>query len=302
MADVYLVITIDTECDHSYDWTKSDPLTFMSVTESIPNVLEPVFRKYGAIGTYLLTAEVLEDDACVHLLRNIGNCELGGHLHPEYMAPEKKHKEYAGTYSKEFSNNYPPDIEKQKIANLTNLFEKKIGYRPLVYRGGKFAFSANTGYALMELGYSVDTSVTPKISWQKIGGPDFAKFPDQPYIIKGNGQASLLEVPVSIVYLNSLWKFLNRPTWLRPTYSETADIKKLIDVVIKKYAGQKIIVLNMMFHSMELYLGASPYSTTKEKCEKIIGNIEMTLQYCKRIGVNFCKLSDLKTHLERAGK
>ncbi len=198
--DIYFVITIDTEADHSLGWTKSDPLIFKSITEAIPNRLEPLFKKYGAIGTYLLTVEVLENDKVLKVIKPLSEpYELGTHLHPEYIEPEKRYLNYAGTYSKEFSNNQNVKVEKEKLTSITKLFEDKIGYAPKVYRGGKFGFGNSTALSLADLGYLTDTSVTPGVSWKNIGGLNFRKCQDQPYFIKfKDNKKSLLEVPVSI--------------------------------------------------------------------------------------------------------
>lgn len=296
--EIYCVITIDTEADHSVSWKKSRPLTFNSITYSIPESLQPLFRKYNAIGTYLLTVEVLENEKALGILKGIKECELGTHLHPEYIAPDKEFLDYSSTYSSRFTHNYPLEIESKKIQNITGLFSEKIGYSPLVYRGGKFAFGQNTAATLLGLGYSVDTSVTPAVSWKKIGGPDFRKFPDQPYRIEGNGKNGyLLEVPVTINFLNPLKRILNRPTWLRPSFTSGNLMKKLINKFIASHSKNKFIVLNIMFHSMEFFPEASPYSRTREDCTNLINRLEEVLAYCGSIGAKFCKLSHIKTIL-----
>jgi len=235
-ANIYFVITIDTESDHSYDWAKSNPLSFKSITESIPNVLEPLFKRYGAVATYLLSTEVLENYESVNVMKSIVGCELGTHLHPEYIQPKKKYFEYAGTHSLDFSNNYDPVIERDKIGNLTKLFKENIGYQPLVYRAGRYGFGYNSALSLMNFGYLVDTSVTPHISWKDAGGPDFRGFPDQPYFIKSpDGLDCLLEVPVSVIFLNNIYKFFNKPVELRPTFSNSDKMKRLIHKFIELY-------------------------------------------------------------------
>ena len=62
-------ITIDTEADHRGDrWVKTVPLAFRSVTEGVPHVMAPLFRKHGARPTYLLTTEVMNDGESVETL------------------------------------------------------------------------------------------------------------------------------------------------------------------------------------------------------------------------------------------
>ena len=294
LPKIYCVITIDTEADHSFNWKKSNPLSFNSITDAIPLTLDPLFKKYGAVATYLLTTEVLENSVAVEVLKGIKNCELGTHLHPEYIEPDKEFFDYCGTYSFRFSCNYPANIENEKIANITRLFKEKLGYSPIVYRGGKFGFNDNTAAALSSLGYLVDTSVTPKISWKKLGGPDFRNFPDQPYEVYNKNNGRLLEVPVTIMFFGFLRKILNRPTWLRPTFSSGDRMKKLIDKFIHVHYYSHAVILNIMFHSMEFYAGASPYSETEEDCRRLVDNLEKTLKHCQSIGAEFCGLSSVR--------
>lgn len=293
---IYFVITIDTEADHSPDWRKSQPLSFRSITEAVPSSLQPLFKKHGAVATYLLTAEVLENAGAVRVLKDLGACELGTHLHPEYVEPQKKYIEYAGTWSSEFSSNYSADIERQKIAGITELFLKKIGHSPVVYRGGRFGFSENTALSLAGLGYLVDTSVTPCVSWRdNIGGPDFKKSPDQPYFIKdANRLDRLLEVPVSILFLNPINKIFNHPTWLRPSFSSYNEMKRLIDQFIAAYRDRDTVVLNMMFHSMEFYPNASPYARNREDCSRLLEKLGAVIEYCGQIGAVFYSLSQIR--------
>ena len=101
---VLLTITIDTECDHDQYWARSSPLQFESIYEGIPNRLQTVFNNVGAIPTYLLTVEVMENTQCLETLRNIqGDHELGTHLHAAFIEPEKNYQDYAGIDSPDFN-------------------------------------------------------------------------------------------------------------------------------------------------------------------------------------------------------
>ena len=85
---VLFTITIDTECDHDPLWTRSKPLRFDSITVGLPERLQPVFQAAGAVPTYLLTVEVMEDAASVQALRALaGDHELGTHLHSAFIEP-----------------------------------------------------------------------------------------------------------------------------------------------------------------------------------------------------------------------
>ena len=168
---IYLLVTIDTECDHDPHWVRSKPLRFESINIGLPQRLQPVFQSTGAIPTYLLTVEVMEDPSCVQTLRSLGGAhEFGTHLHSAFIEPEKKYLDYAGVDSPDFQCHCRPEIEFRKLENLTNLFVACFGRRPKSFRAGRYGAGANTIDALSQLGYALDTSVTPYIRWEHADG------------------------------------------------------------------------------------------------------------------------------------
>ena len=58
-------ITVDTECDKSVNWTNSNPLSFNSIYQGIPERLQPLFETYSIKPTYFLSPEVIEDKKSV---------------------------------------------------------------------------------------------------------------------------------------------------------------------------------------------------------------------------------------------
>ncbi|HXB07294.1 MAG TPA: hypothetical protein VNW04_09265, partial [Puia sp.] len=93
----YLAVSIDVEPDCSADWTYSDPLGFKGVSLGIAGRLQPLFNEFDITPTYLINNVVLEDKESVGVFRELpGKYELGTHLHPEFIAPEKKFDAYAG--------------------------------------------------------------------------------------------------------------------------------------------------------------------------------------------------------------
>ena len=237
-----LVITIDVEPDCSYNWRYSSPLTFRGVSEGIANRLQPLFNKYGIAPTYLINNVVLEDSASCDVLRNLnGKYELGTHLHPEFIAPQKSVWNYSGQKGEANCCFYPADIEFGKIESITNLFSDRFGYYPSSFRAGRFSAGANTINSLEKLGYKTDTSVTPHVNWNdktRIRPVDFTHAPEQPYFVRSgtileeSGDGKILQVPVSIVNRKtSVLKELRRtyfglrhtmmsyrPLWLRPVF------------------------------------------------------------------------------------
>ncbi len=296
--NVYLTITIDTECDHDSNWVRSNPLTFNSITTGIPDILQPAFNSVGAIPTYLLTVEVMENEQSVFSLQNLkGRFELGTHLHAAFIEPEKKFYEYAGVDSPDFQCQYTKEVEFKKLENLTNLFINKFGYRPTTFRAGRYGAGINTFESLEILGYTVDTSVTPHLLWSEPKATvDYREAPEQPYFPKKGSlivvddatTKGLLEVPVTVKK-----RMFRGPSWFRPWFSSVDKMKEIVQYHMEHYSNNEILVLNMMFHSMEVIPKASPYPRSDADVECFIDDMINILTWCKNEGIEFCNLNNL---------
>ena len=71
-----LLVTIDTECDKSSNWRAASPVRFRSVTEVIPESLQPLFEDFGIRPTYFLSPEVIAHPESCAVLREARNVEL----------------------------------------------------------------------------------------------------------------------------------------------------------------------------------------------------------------------------------
>jgi hypothetical protein len=302
---IYLVVTIDVEPDCTPSWHYSSPLMFEGVKIGIKEILQPLFNKCEIIPTYLINNVVLEHDRSVEILKDLdGNFEFGTHLHPEFIEPDKKHQDYAGKKGEGNCCFYPPEIEFEKIKNITLLFERKLGYKPLSFRAGRFSAGVNTINSLNALGYLVDTSLTPHLCWDdktREKPINYSKAPERAYFIKENSyleedaNGTILEVPVSICPMpnNILREYLfslagvrrkirkTEPVWLRPGRSSFEQMIKITDYFLKDKKADENIILNMMFHNVEVLPGLSPYTRTNEDCVKYLSDLEMFFEYCK---------------------
>lgn len=294
--EVYLTISIDTECDHDSAWARSKPLTFNSINHGLPDVLQPAFTSVGAVPTYLLTVEVMEDGESVETLKGLnGDYEYGTHLHAAFIEPEKKFQNYAGVDSPDFQCSYAPEVEYKKLANLTALFEKKFGYRPTSFRAGRYGANGQSINSLERLGYLVDTSATPYLAWEEPNARvDFRKSPEQPFFPKPNAiiepgpLRSILEVPVTMKP-----RLLRGPRWFRPWFSTVEQMQNIVRYQLKKHRTERQVVLNMMFHSMEVIPKATPYPQSNDDVLRFVDDMTTVLDWCGGMGVKFCGLSDL---------
>jgi hypothetical protein len=285
MAGIFC-ITIDTEPDCDVHWKRSQPLTFESVTFGIPSILRPIWDKFGIKPVYFVSPEVVENDECCRTLKDeIGRgAEIGTHLHSEYVEPQKKYDEIAGTSSNEFPCfAYDAEIESAKIKNLTELIEKKLGVRPVSYRAARYGADLDTIKAIAKLGYKVDSSVTPDTDWRSYGGPDHSRAPKQPYFISqadyySPGNGTILEVPITVSgkrfpMLPDRWMFYR---WLRPTHMTAFEMKSLVAEFARKYSSP---MLNLMFHSMEILPGKTPFVRTKIGQKMYLCRLNSILRY-----------------------
>lgn len=311
---ILVAISIDTEADHqARGWIKSSQLTFHSVTQGIPKVLSPLFGAYEARPTYLLTTEVMDDAASAAILRAEKDCELGTHLHGDYIEPQKRILEIAGSVSEDFNCYYSAEIEAAKIKNITEQFKNVFGFSPLSYRAGRYAASGRSAKILSDLGYRVDTSVTPGILWTQTAEPnqilDFRAAPLMPYHpsvsdLSQKGDLLLWEIPVTVIP-RPWWRnqtariyqslrgrdYKTVPLWLRPSSTSEFWLKWIINRVLTDYAQEKTIVFNIMFHSMEIMQGASPYSKTKESTEGVIKRLDFILKIFSDLQAKFVTLA-----------
>lgn len=313
----YLTITIDVEPDCTPSWQYSNPLTFKGVTEGIGQRLHPLFERYNIVPTYLINNVVMEDAESVDFFRSLkGRLELGTHLHPEFIAPAKMYDNYAGKKGAANCCFYPPQIEFEKIKAITALFRKQFGYQPSSFRAGRFSAGVNTMNSLAELGYKTDTSVTPHVCWNDKSREkpvDFTDAPEQPYFIKpgtvqeADPSGQLLQVPVSIALQkrNAVKELLSsvgglrhpfrstKPLWLRPFYSSAEEMIYIAEIFKKRYVNAEAVVLNMMFHNVEVLPGLSPYTKTENDCQKYIRQLEIFFSYCNKKGITGAGLSEL---------
>ncbi len=288
---IYLVITIDVEPDCSSSWHLADPLGFESVKTGIKERLQPLFNKYGIIPTYLINNIVLEDNESIGIFKGLGGkFELGAHLHPEFIEPDKSIFNYAGSNMEADCCFYPADIEFEKIKNITGLFKRQFGYPPVSFRAGRFAAKENTFKSLTELGYKVDTSITPYVCWNDLTHKqpvDHSNACALAYWVNDK----LLEVPVSIYKT-----FFKQIAWLRPTFLNYKQLCKIFTNVVKSQKDSKDIILNMMFHNVEVMPGLSPYSKTEADCCKYLVRLERFFVFCKRhnaVSINLSSLYDV---------
>jgi len=323
-----LVVTVDVEPDRQWD---SAPSVSLANLARLPR-LHDVLRAAGARPTYLVSYAVCADDQSARILADLRGegCEIGAHLHPWDTPPLTPADADGGP--KPFPTELEENVLRDKLANLTRALEERIGQRPVSHRAGRWALDGRGLRALEDLGYRVDTSVTPLVSWERhrgraagSRGPCYKRAPAAPYRpdrddVCRPGSSPVLEVPVSIAFARRLpvgvreWyrrapdshplvravrkSGLVRPTWFRPTRTSAARMIA---------AGERLLaegapVLNMAFHSSEALPGGSAYLATERQVEQFLERIAETLAYfLRRRGLEAALLSEVRAPAPSVG-
>ena len=304
---IYLCISIDCECDKGPKWRCQKPLSFSGIDEGIGQRLHPLFKQFGAKPTYLFSAEVLHHDASCEVLRNINHeAEFGTHLHGEFVEPDA----FVPDVTSAFQRDYDVETERLKLTNLTELFCQTFGYAPRSFRAGRFGIGPSSLGLLADLGYAVDSSVTPFMDWASAGAPglSFRSAPSQPYWPdlrhperpRAEAQTpDLLEIPVTIKasHFGALPLIGNwiEPRWLRPT---RGNLRQLIAVAKDEIAdarssgSKRPIILNCMFHNVEVIPGASPYAQSEAAASAILRRLAGLLSFAASEGISIIGLTD----------
>ncbi len=315
------LITIDTEADNQ--WARPEKVTTGNIRH-IPR-FQSLCDRYGLRPTYLCTHEVAADPACREVLgplQESGRAEIGAHLHPWTTPPYGDQEGPPGRHQA-FPHELSDDLFGRKLACLTETVAGGFGRTPRSYRAGRFGFAPRHAGILSGLGYRVDCSVAPYMSYAHMrglpdgaGGPDFRDAGPAPWMIRTAGgtdaaPGGLLEVPVTILFprrpflrsrrLQRWWvqrprslirRGLNRlgfgPRWMRPWPS--SDGRDLI-AVYSAAARLGLPCVEMMFHSSELMPGGSPLFPDAASVERLYRALETVFAHAVSAGARGATLT-----------
>ena len=289
---IYLMVTIDTEEDN---WAYTRTSIKVNNISNLP-LLQELFDSQKIKPIYLCDLPVIDDVDSLCILQNIhdkGNCYIGTHLHPWNTPPLEEDLSEANSYL----NNLPEELIREKLTYLTEQIAAKFCVNPVIFRAGRWGVGEKVIKVMYDLGYKIDTSVTPFINWQEIGSwKNFNAYPYAPYYVDSktcdltspvpSSKNSILEIPATIGFnrapLHISKKFydamslfplkaikakgfchrtnLLKKLWLSPEQSTSSEMIVLVQSILKS----GINLLNFTFHSTSLQIGCSPYVKTND--------------------------------------
>jgi peptidoglycan/xylan/chitin deacetylase (PgdA/CDA1 family) len=312
-AAPFLLITIDTEGDNA--WSRPR-VTGTRNAEFVPRFQE-LCERHHLRPTWLTNHEMISSAVFRTFAADViarDTAEIGMHLHAwdspplEPLTPDDRARQ-------PYLIEYPPETMRLKIRALTRELEEALGVKMVSHRAGRWAFDERYAEMLLEEGYKVDSSVTPRVSWtdtagglEGSGGSDYTAFPEDAYWVDLSdvsraGSSALLEVPMTILSLRSravrsvvdrldhldptrhfVRRAANRLSppldWLRPTGRNGLRLERVARRVLKerrRYA-------QLMLHSSELMPAGSPTFRDSRAIEQMYADLE---QLFERIGQHF---------------
>ena len=265
-----IIVTVDTEADDQWNRAKGVTIDNVFGLDRFQNLCE----RYSMPPTYLLAYEVADDARAAEQFKawKSKGVEIGSHLHPWTTPPFSAADETSQSFPSELSD----EEFKSKLTNLTEKVKAISSETPTSYRAGRWGFDARDARILEDLGYEVDLSITPGLTWKNtkgkeggVGGPDFTKENVVPRMLN----KSVLEVPMTILPTG----LFRRNRWLRIFENTTVG---QLRAVIKAARKKQLPAIVFMTHSSELMVGKSPYVKTPAALEHSYKCIEGLFEAC----------------------
>lgn len=294
------LITLDTEGDNLWRNRSGDVTTHNA--RFLPR-FQALCEKYAFKPCWLTNYEMARDPAYIEFARDLlarQQGEIGMHLHAWYSPPEHRLTDDDWHYQP-YLIEYPEAVLREKVAFMTNLLEETFQVKMRSHRAGRWAFNDVYARALIDHGYQVDCSVTPRVDWrgargapQGSGGTNYSRFPDRAYFLDAQdisrpGNSSLLELPMSIQYrhgaltnqLKQGWDRLRGKTrnpsvnWLRPMGGNLAAMKQVVEQTL----AQGNDYVEFMLHSSEFMPDGSPTFTSEAAIDGLYDELEQLFSW-----------------------
>ena len=291
------MVIVDTE--EEFDWSAPLSRANRSVNSvAAQSAAHEIFAKYGVVPTYVVDYPVAVTESSIRVLTDLlkaGVCEIGAHLHPWVNPPDVEDVNAFNSYP----GNLPADLEREKLEILSAAIENNIGFRPRVYKAGRYGLGINTAAILKETGYDVDLSVVPYTSFAADGGPDYRTFGASPYWF--GAKRKLLEIPLTCGFAGVLatsgpraFPALSSDLGMKLRLPGIAARLRLLERIrltpegIDHAAHRRLInsmlaeghrVFAMTYHSPSLQPGNTPYVRDKADLKAFLGTLRRTLDY-----------------------
>ena len=273
MSRAYLCVSIEVESDKARGARTRHPMSFEGITDGVVARLHPLFERFAAKPTYLLSAEVLRDEACIAAFQKAApSCELGT------LSPAARARDAEG------------GDERSTLTELTDLFIRAFGHQPQSFRACHAGLRDGSLRRLAALGYSVDASVAPRVD-------PFHDAPSQPYRPDPEspgtqGDSPLLEVPIT-----TRRRFLREVQWLCP--SRVASSSTLVRIAndelssARRASPARPVILHATLAIVDVVPWASPRGANEEETRRVLDGVRALLAFARSGAIDVIGLGDV---------
>lgn len=298
-----LLITIDTEGDRLW----SRPTTVETRNAEYLPRFQSLCERYGFKPTYLTNYEMAQCPAFQEFAADVirrSTGEVGMHLHA-WNSPPLHELTGSDMHHQPFLVEYPYQAMEDKVRFMTDLLEERFGRKMVSHRAGRWVLNSDYVRLLCRLGYEVDCSVTPTVSWRRhkgspagSGGIDYTGFPDVAYFMdldepRNVGAGPLLQLPMTVGFrypapaflrrspianLPALRSWLGSRDWFRPRNGNLPEMRRLLERA--RATGSPYI--EFMLHSSEFMPGGSPTFPDAESVENLYALLEQIFESMSR--------------------
>jgi hypothetical protein len=292
------LIAIDTEGDNS--WVRPREITTRNA--AYLQRFQSLCEAHSLRPTYLTNYEMACDPVFQAFARDVlrrNTAEIGMHLHA-WNSPPIRPLTADDYYYQPYLIEYPEEVIWEKVEFMTRMLEDTFSVKMTSHRAGRWSMDKVYVRTLIELGYRVDCSVTPHVSWRRTlgnpagqGGTDYSNFPEDPYRIDPEdisrpGDSPLLEVPMTVMndpgitrsigdllahgsLPSRAWnRFFPPRRWLQPNGRNLRSMLRIQERALEE--GRRYVEFTL--HSSEFMPGGSPTFPTEESIEKLYDHLE----------------------------
>jgi hypothetical protein len=292
-----LVVVVDTE--EEFDWN-ADFDSRATTVEAMRHIgrAQEVFQQAGVCPTYVVDYPVAAQRTGYELLKgyvDAGNAVVGAHLHPWVNPPRSEPVSRANS----FAGNLSCELEAAKLTNLSDKLEESFGYRPQIYKAGRYGLGPNTAETLESQGFLVDLSACPAFDFRSEKGPDFTGFSCRPFWF--GRQGDLLGIPTTNGFVglarglgSPLQALASQPSFeklhipgilsrlglfarlrLSPEGFSLPEMRQLTEALLRD--GVRTFTLS--FHSPSVEPGFTPYVRDSIQLDTFLGILRDYLDY-----------------------
>lgn len=290
MKEKFFIITVDTEGDNLWGCKPIKKELLIPSTENARYIerFQMLCENYRFLPTYLVDYEMAKSKVFTQLGKSIlqnKTGEIGMHMHAFSTPPFYELSDLRGR-NLAFMGEYPQQVICAKMEYMTKLLQDTFQVSIKSHRGGRWCLDNRILKSMEKLGYIVDCTVTPGVSWSNTKGQtggskgaDYSQYRNKVYRIKNS---RVLELPVTIrqrgnidFHIGKGVTYYNRKIWMRPNGHNIDDMKWLVD----RAALSECNYIEFMIHSSELMEGANPSFRTKRDIENLYSHMEEIFDY-----------------------